>query len=309
MTSIDAFKLPTWGERGGEYVRRLVRDLVLTPEQAAGIVGNLGFESVQFTVLQEIKPTVPESPGGYGVAQWTGPRRKAFEGWCAVRGISPASDEANYGFLTEELRGDYASFTAALRRCVTIEEACILVHRAYETPSDVLDGSYRSQPARLSLAKEALAGALALAPDPPTALPPPPTANPLVGEATEILTRLLAASPLAIPEELKMTLRLVQRIIDAICGPEPSGPTVTPVDVGKLLDDLATKHPTLNVRTSVVDLMTALGMDPSPSARAELADDLGIAGNPGSADLNQRLYTEIMRRVAANGGAVPDELL
>ena len=107
-----------------------------------------------------------------------------------------------------------------------------------------------------------------------------------------------------------MTLRLVQKIIDAICGPGPSrGDTVTPVDVGQLLDDLADKNPNLNVRTSVVDLMTALGMDPSPSARAELAEEFGITGDPGSADLNQRLYTEIMRRVAAAGGAVPDELL
>lgn len=158
MSDFAMPKTGSWKQRGGWVVRRLCADLQLSPEQAAGIVGNLGYESIRFTALQEIKPTVAGSRGGYGWAQWTSSRRRRFEEWCSQRHLAPASDEANYGFLVYEIGGDYRSFLARLRQCAGIEDACRLTHKLYETPSDVLDGSYKSGPARLNLAREALAG-------------------------------------------------------------------------------------------------------------------------------------------------------
>lgn len=157
----------SWEQRGGWVVRALMRDLDLKDFQAAGFVGNPGYESKGFTALQEIRPVVRGSKGGAGWCQWTGytypnDRRLKFESWCAAQGISPASDEANYGFILEELRGRFKGFTAKLRQCTTIEEACRLTHAEYETPSDVLDGSYRSGPDRLRWAQRALAGAQAM---------------------------------------------------------------------------------------------------------------------------------------------------
>jgi hypothetical protein len=81
----------------------LMRDFSLTREQAAGFVGNLAHESGGFNSLQEIKPTVPGSRGGFGYAQWTGPRRREFEAWTGENGLDPTSYEANYGFLKHEL--------------------------------------------------------------------------------------------------------------------------------------------------------------------------------------------------------------
>ena len=96
------------GEAFASVAPRLIGDLSkdfgLTPEQAAGVVGQLGHESAGFGTLQEVSPTVPGSRGGYGYAQWTGPRRKAFEEYAATNGLDPASYEANYGFLAYELR-------------------------------------------------------------------------------------------------------------------------------------------------------------------------------------------------------------
>lgn len=84
----------------------LMRDFpALSLDDAAAIVGNLGHESGGFASLQEIKPTVAGSKGGYGWAQWTGPRRRAYEAWCKERGFSPAEDQANYGYLVVELKG------------------------------------------------------------------------------------------------------------------------------------------------------------------------------------------------------------
>ena len=90
-------------EIGNKLMSDLMRDFDLTPAQAAGMVGNLDHESGGFASLQEIDPTVEGSRGGYGYAQWTGPRRRAFESWATENGLDPTSYEANYGFLKHEL--------------------------------------------------------------------------------------------------------------------------------------------------------------------------------------------------------------
>ena len=82
---------------GPGYYGPALRDFPITPRTAA-ILGNLGHESAGLTILQEIKPTVAGSKGGYGWAQWTGPRRRAYEAYCARIGKNPASDEANYAY-------------------------------------------------------------------------------------------------------------------------------------------------------------------------------------------------------------------
>lgn len=88
------------------YMRKLVADFpTLDLQDAAAIFGNLGHESLGFTKLQEISPTVKGSKGGYGWAQWTGPRRRAFEAWCKKHGKDPAADATNYAYLYLELKG------------------------------------------------------------------------------------------------------------------------------------------------------------------------------------------------------------
>lgn len=159
MADFDMPASGTWERRGGWVVRRLAADAGLTLGQAAGLVGNLGYESGGFKTLQETKPLVAGSAGGWGWAQWTGPRRRAFEKWSAENGLGANTDEANYGFLLHELLGDYKGFANKLRQTGSIEDACRLTHEVYERPQDVLDGSYRSGSARLTYARRALAGA------------------------------------------------------------------------------------------------------------------------------------------------------
>ena len=202
----------SWEQRGGWVVRALVRDIGLTLDQAAGLVGNLGFESKGFTDLQEDRPTVPGSKGGAGWAQWTGykapnNRRALFEAWCAAHQLPPSSDEANYGFLLEELRGSFKSFTTKLMLTLDIEEACHLTHKLYETPSDALDGSYRSGSDRLHWAKRALAGARA---EPGGVVPPAP--EPDEPECDPIDADLLA-------DIVRAAQRVVGADPDGIMGP------------------------------------------------------------------------------------------
>lgn len=99
MDNIENFKKKAPG-----VMKLLMRDFDISALDAAAIVGNLGHESNGFMTLQEIKPLVPGSRGGWGWAQWTGPRRTAFEAWCERKGFDPSSDVANYSFLFRELK-------------------------------------------------------------------------------------------------------------------------------------------------------------------------------------------------------------
>ena len=102
----------------------------------------------------------------------------------------------------------------------------------------------------------------------------------------------------------------------------PTAPTATPpsaaspvtapsVDVAAILDGLATKNSeNLDWKKSIVDLLKLVGMDSSLSARKELAKDLGFSGDESdSATMNVWLHKEVLKKLAANGGKVPADLL
>ena len=113
----------TFAQKAPSIMDRLMKDFGLTRDQAAGVVGNLGHESAGFKAYQEGKPLIPGSRGGAGWAQWTGPRRRAFEKWASERGLDPRSDEANYGFLAHELQTTHKGALAAVRRSRSADEA------------------------------------------------------------------------------------------------------------------------------------------------------------------------------------------
>ena len=83
------------------------------------------------------------------------------------------------------------------------------------------------------------------------------------------------------------------------------------VDVTAILNDLAKKNPEkLDWKRSIVDLMKLVGMDSSFAARKQLAEELHYTGDPNdSASMNIWLHKEVLRKLAENGGKVPQELL
>jgi hypothetical protein len=82
------------------------------------------------------------------------------------------------------------------------------------------------------------------------------------------------------------------------------------VDVAPILDKaVAAKGEKLEWRTSIVDLMKALDIDSSFSARKELAKELGYTGDSNdSASMNIWLHKQVMAKFAANGGKLPPEI-
>ncbi len=89
-----------------------------------------------------------------------------------------------------------------------------------------------------------------------------------------------------------------------------SAPPAQTVDVAPILDRaVAAKKEKLEWRTSIVDLMKALDIDSSFSARKELAKELGYSGDSNdSASMNIWLHKQVMGKLAANGGKLPPEI-
>lgn len=96
----------------------------------------------------------------------------------------------------------------------------------------------------------------------------------------------------------------------------PSGsasqPTPAPqVDIAQVLDQKAKSNSeSLDWRRSIVDLMKLVGIESSWSARKELADELGYEGDrEDSAAMNIWLHKAVLKKLAENGGTVPQDLL
>jgi len=89
----------------------------------------------------------------------------------------------------------------------------------------------------------------------------------------------------------------------------PAAPAQT-VDVAAILDKaVAAQKEKLQWRTSIVDMMKALNIDSSLSARKELAHELGYTGDTNdSASMNIWLHKQMMAKLAANGGKLPSDI-
>lgn len=59
-----------------------------------------------------------------------------------------------------------------------------------------------------------------------------------------------------------------------------------------------------NWKTSIVDLMKMVGLDPSFANRKELADELGLTDYEGTAEQNIALHHAVMNLLALEGGKV-----
>ena len=90
----------------------------------------------------------------------------------------------------------------------------------------------------------------------------------------------------------------------------PATPAAQTVDVAAIVDKAAAaKGEKLDWRTSIVDLMKALDIDSSLSARKELAKELGYTGDTNdSASMNIWLHKQVMTKLAANGGVLPADI-
>jgi hypothetical protein len=96
-------------------------------------------------------------------------------------------------------------------------------------------------------------------------------------------------------------------------APKEAAPApISEVDVVANLERMAAANPAkLNWKVSIVDLLKLLDLDSSFEARKELATELECPADlmNDSAKMNTWLHKEVLKRIAANGGNIPKELL
>ena len=92
---------------------------------------------------------------------------------------------------------------------------------------------------------------------------------------------------------------------------QPAAPApISEVDVVKQLEQKA-RGTGLNWKQSISDLLFLLDIDNSREARTELAKELGAPADvmSDSARMNTWLHKTVLRKIAENGGNIPQELL
>ena len=122
----------------------------LSPQQAAGIVGNLHAESGVNPGIQEQNP-IGNGRGGYGIAQWTGPRRNQLENFARQRGTDPSDMATQLDFLWSELNSSEKGALDSLRGANSASDAARIFSEKFERPGIV------RMDARVNAANSALA--------------------------------------------------------------------------------------------------------------------------------------------------------
>lgn len=110
-----------------------------SPEQAAGIVGNLAVESFNPRTGQALDPTVTGDNGtAFGIAQWRGERQRNLANFAEANGLDYRSLEGQLGFVDHELRTTEKRAGDRLRSAKTPQEATDIFMRHYERPNPKL---------------------------------------------------------------------------------------------------------------------------------------------------------------------------
>lgn len=115
------------------------------------------------------------------------------------------------------------------------------------------------------------------------------------------------AAPAAPKPAMKMEEEVKER---ETAKPAPAPVAISEVDVVKKLEELG-RGKNLDWKVSIVDLLKLLELDSSFDARKELATELGCPADlmGDSAKMNTWLHKTVLKKIAENGGNIPQELL
>lgn len=104
------------------------------PAAAIGLAANNGIESNYNPGINEIAPIVPGSRGGFGINQWTGPRRRQFEAYAQERGAALDDLDTQLDFTLHELNTTERGARDAIYSAQDPETAARLVSDKFLRP-------------------------------------------------------------------------------------------------------------------------------------------------------------------------------
>lgn len=106
----------------------------LDPWEAMGIAGNMAVESGFDTGINEVAPLVAGSRGGYGLNQWTGPRRRQYEAFAGERGAALDDLNTQLDFTIWELQNTERGAMDALNASTNPQEAAMAYMNEFLRP-------------------------------------------------------------------------------------------------------------------------------------------------------------------------------
>lgn len=126
-TKVTPSRIPNgdYNQNAAYMINAVMQDYGMTREQAIGVVAHFSHESGLNPGINEIKPIVPGSRGGYGIAQWTGPRRRALEKFAKDNNLPVDNIATQRQFLKEEISKDpfLQKIVAKVKKTGTSKEA------------------------------------------------------------------------------------------------------------------------------------------------------------------------------------------
>ena len=156
---------------------------------AAACMGNIGYECAGMTKMQEVAPKVKGSRGGFGWAQWTGPRRVAFENYCERNKLDMTSFKANYAWLFIELTTSESATIPAVAKANGLPEKTRVFEVKFERAGVK---NYDSRIAWAEIARDAYLEAQAVG-----KITPPTVVSPTTkGNAMDVIKNALASKML-----------------------------------------------------------------------------------------------------------------
>lgn len=121
--------------QGSEIAAGLVKR-GLPQHVADAFVMNMKDESGLNPGINEANPVVPGSRGGFGLSQWTGPRRQNLEAFAAQRGVAPSDTNAQLDFLMSELQGPERSAYDAIMAAPDTGSAAAAIVNKFLRPAE-----------------------------------------------------------------------------------------------------------------------------------------------------------------------------
>lgn len=120
-----------------EQIRAGLKQRGMPDHVIDGFIMNFRDESGLRTDINEIAPLVPGSRGGFGLAQWTGPRRKQLEAFAEAQG-APVSDlNVQLDFLMQELSGSERNAANAIFNTQNSGDAATAIVNEFLRPAEV----------------------------------------------------------------------------------------------------------------------------------------------------------------------------
>lgn len=134
-----AYDPSVYGAAGAEGGAGAIREGLIArglPEHVAdGFIMNFQDESGLNPGINEVNPLVPGSRGGFGLAQWTGPRRVALEEFAAARGVDVSDPNVQLDFLMSELQGPESRAAQSIMAAPDAGSAAAAIARDFLRPA------------------------------------------------------------------------------------------------------------------------------------------------------------------------------